>query len=337
VVLSTISATQLRVQFSSPADDGGDAVSSYLIEHATAASFTQNYGTTTVTYLDGGSPFFRTVGGLAKGALTWVRVSACNSQGCGEPQNAATAVAPYEESSAPGETLLGVTSDSMLTVGFADPADDGGAAVTHYRVEWDTMPNFNSLSATPHKGAVDVEAAAALSYTIDELSVATRYYVRVIPVNLAGYGAASTTLSALPALQVPGVPRSIAVSPSSPGAIDLTWLYPRIPNHGIPCGGFAATPDECPVALGASLPESTGGSAIVEYEVEWNERQAFDGTDGGSVVTTTTSITVAGLTQGRLYYARVLARNSVGSGKFCALSGAVCDGEPLSAVATVET
>mmetsp|Transcript_17104 Transcript_17104/g.25787 ORF Transcript_17104/g.25787 Transcript_17104/m.25787 type:complete len:1105 (-) Transcript_17104:239-3553(-) len=337
VVLTTISATQLRVQFSSPTDDGGDAVTSYLIEYASSSDFTINYGTASVTYLDSGSPYWKTLSNLEQGTNYYVQVRACNSQGCGEAQMSATTAAPYEESSAPSNVRIGVTSDSMLTVGYDTPTDNGGAEIQYYRVEWDTMPNFNSLSASPHKGAVDVDASIALSYTIDELSVATRYYIRVIPINLAGYGAASATLSAMPALQIPGIPRSITVSPSSAGAIDVSWLYPRIPYHGIPCGGFDTNPDECPVALGGSLPESTGGSAILEYEVEINERAAFDGTDGLTVTTTSTSLTISGLTEGRGYYVRVLTRNAVGSGQFCALSGSVCTGDVLYAVATVET
>ena len=56
VVLSTVSATQLRVQFSSPAWDGGDEITSYLVEYATDVAFASTESVT-VSYLDGGSPF----------------------------------------------------------------------------------------------------------------------------------------------------------------------------------------------------------------------------------------------------------------------------------------
>lgn len=93
---------------------------------------------------------------------------------------------------------------------------------------------------------------------------------------------------------------------------------------------------ECPTALGSSLPESTGGSAIIEYEVEWNEKDGFDGTDGGSITTTSTSNTISGLTEERGYYVRVLARNFAGSGEFCENEGSVCTGSQLYAVATAD-
>jgi len=57
VVLSTVSATQLRVQFSSPAwDGGGDEITSHLVEYATDVAFASTESVT-VSYLDGGSPF----------------------------------------------------------------------------------------------------------------------------------------------------------------------------------------------------------------------------------------------------------------------------------------
>jgi len=338
VVLSTVSATQLRVQFSSPAwDGGGHEITSYLVEYAMDVAFASTESVT-VSYLDGGSPFYKTISSLTKGQEYYVRVSAGNIQGYGTPQSTApSSAAPYEESGAPSDVELGITSDSMLTIGHAYPPDGGDDDVSSYRVEWDTSSSFNSLSASPHKGTVDVDASVAMSYTIDELTTSTTYYVRVLPINAAGYGTASATMSAAPALQVAGIPRSISVAAgTSAGEVDVEWLYPRVPHHGVPCSAFDASPAECPTALGSSLPESTGGSAIIEYEVEWNEKDGFDGTDGGSITTTSTSITISGLTEERGYYVRVLARNSVGSGKFCENEGSVCTGSQLYAVATAD-
>ena len=289
-------------------------------------------------YLDGGAPFYKTVSNLEKGQRYYVRVSAGNGQGYGTPQGAApSSAAPYEESGAPSDVVLGITSDSMLTVGYAYPDDDGGDAITAYRVEWDTASSFNSLSASPHKGTVDVDASVALSYTIDELSSSTTYYVKVSAVNAAGYGAASATLSAAPSLQISGAPRSITVSGGAAGELDLSWLYPRVPAHGVPCSAFASNPAECPTALGGSLPESTGGAALLEYEVVASESSEFDGSDTHTVTTSATSITISGLTEERTYYVRVAARNSIGTSAFCEHEGAVCNGDQLSAVAPAST
>jgi hypothetical protein len=221
----------------------------------------------------------------------------------------------------------------MLTLGYNYPDDDGGDAITSYRVEWDTSSSFNSLSASPHKGTVDVDATVALSYTVDELSSSTTYFVKVSAINAAGYGAPSATLSAAPDLVIPGAPRSLSAAAGGEGEVDVAWLYPRVPHHGIACAAFAASPSECPVALGGALPESTGGAALLEYEITASESPLFDGTDTHTVTTSSTSVTVSGLTPDRRYYVRVAARNSVGTSAFCENEGVTCTGEQLSAVA----
>jgi len=333
VVLSTSSATSLRVIFAAPADDGGDDVTSYKVEYATKSDFS-DAKFVTLTQLDGGT-IYKTIFGLVKGQRYFVRVSAANSQGFGEAQaSSPTSAAPYEESKGPAAAKLGVTSDSMLTVGYSYPSDDGGDAISAFLVEWDVAAAFNSVSSA-NKGAVSVDANAARSYTIDALTVSTTYYVRVKPINAAGFGAASVILTARPAVQVPGVPRAISVASGAvAGSVDVAWNYPLVPHHGIACGGFALSPAPCPVALGGSLPESTGGAAISEYEVQWNENDSFDGSDGGSLTTTATSTTISSLTKSRVYFVRILARNAAGSGAFCEKEGDTCIGNALSAVAT---
>ncbi|KAH8092852.1 RNA polymerase II transcription regulator recruiting protein [Aureococcus anophagefferens] len=113
VVLSTVSATQLRVQFSSPAwDGGGHEITSYLVEYAMDVAFASTESVTEY----------------------YVRVSAGNIQGYGTPQSTApSSAAPYEESGAPSDVELGITSDSMLTIGHAYPPDGGDDDVSSYR------------------------------------------------------------------------------------------------------------------------------------------------------------------------------------------------------------
>ena len=337
VTLSTMSAESLRVVFDVPTSDGGDDITAYQIEYATSADFSDAQ-TTSVTYLDGGSPFYKTITGLETGTFYYVRVSAMNSQGYGSTQvSTPTNLNPYEEPGAPTNVALGVTSDSMLTVSFDEPTDNGGDAISAYYVEWDTSSSFSTGSSSPHKGSVTVDATEN-SYTITLLSENTVYYTRVSCINSAGYGTTQTSspASAYPALQVPGRPHTLTAAAGTDSAtIDVTWQYPRVPAHEIPCGGTVDDPDDCPTAFGGTLAESTGGDDLTEYEVEYNEYADFSGQDGGSSTTTATSLTVEQLTSGRMYYIRVLARNTVGSGDFCSQSGADCPatGTSLSAYA----
>jgi len=321
VSLSVVSETELRVVFNPPQDDGGDAVTSYKIDYATKSDFSDKKDPVYVTYLAGGAPFFKTISGLKTGTFYYVRVSACNSQGCGSTSPSVPPLLnPYRASSAPSGVYLAVTSDTMLTVSFSSPIDNGGDAVVKYRVEWDISPQFNSVASSPHKGFKDLDARKESSYTMNYLTKGQYYYVRVSAINSAGVGtpALSTPVKAAPTLQVPGKPHTIhAVTGTVKGQIVVSWQRPRVPAHGIPCSGLATNPGDCPSSVGGGLPTSDGGSSIAEYEVSYNDLEDFSGKDAGSFTTTDTTYTLTGLTADRKYYIRVLARNAQGAGNFC--------------------
>jgi hypothetical protein len=329
VTLSVVSDTKLRIIFNPPSSDGGDSITGYKIEYSTSAAFSS--GTTTTTYftfLSGGSPFQKTVSGLTKGTYYYFRVSAGNSQGYGTATaSSPSSLNPHTTPDGPTGVNLRQTSASMLTVSFGAPVSNGGDSVSQYRVEWDTASGFNSGSTSPHKGYVDVSASSHSSYTITQLTAGTSYYVRVFAKNSAGLGTATNAnpVVQVPALQVPGKPHTLAASTgASSGQISLSWQYPRVPWHGIPCSGTVAAALDCPTEVGGSLASSTGGSAITEYSVQYNELADFTGYDSGEFTTTATSYTLNGLTPGRTYYLRVLARNAQGSGGYCAYTDTNC-------------
>ncbi len=67
-----------------------------------------------------------------------VRVSARNERGLGRPQftTPAAAAPPPQKPDHPRSVSLQVDSDRSLRVLFTSPEDDGGAAVTKYKVSW---------------------------------------------------------------------------------------------------------------------------------------------------------------------------------------------------------
>ena len=328
VTLQVVSDTKLQVIFNTPASDGGDTITSYKVEYSVSSNF-QPSSVEYFTLLSGGSPFQKTVSGLIPGMPYFFRVYAGNSQGYG-PSTASvpSSLSPHQTPDGPSNVMLRVTSASMLTVSFGEPVNNGGAPIQKYRIEWDTVAGFNSQSVAPNKGFIDVASATANSYTLQYLTTNQQYYVKVSAANSAGFGAATlaSPRNAAPVLSPPGRPHTIsALTGSSQGTIDLTWQYPRIPWHTIPCGGTIATGiQDCPTEVGGGLPSSTGGSSITEYEINYSESVAFDGLDSGIFTTTATSFTLPNLTPGRLYYIRVLARNAQGSGSYCAFTDANC-------------
>ena len=325
--LSIFSQEELKLCFNAPASNGGDTITSYMIEYATAADFS-NKLETFVTQIDAGGELCKTISGLSTGVFYFVRVSAANSQGYGLTTSAGS-LNPHRAPDAPTGVNLRVTSDSMLTVSFANPVNDGGDAVTFFRVEWDTVVNFNSIQTSPHKGFVDISAATDSSYTITALTTNRPYFVRVAAKNSAGFGVFTYAQpsSAAPLLEVPGKPHTILATTGSgtKGTIHVSWLRPTIPWHEIPCGGFPANPKACPAtSVASTVPLSNGGATITEYVVSYNEQADFNGFDFGEQTTTGFALELTNLTPGRAYYIRVLARNSQGSGEFCSFTDANC-------------
>jgi hypothetical protein len=320
VVLTTVSKCDLRLTFNPPDSDGGDTITEYLVEYSVNSDFS-NAEETSLTFLEGGAPFHKTITGLIQGTFYFVRVSAKNSQGYGAPASSTPAsLQPYEASSAPTNVYLRQTSNSMLTVSFFEPVDNGGDEIKSYIVEWDTSSGFNGVVSEPHKGSVELDASEYNSYTIRYLTEGTSYYVRVFAVNSAGESvpAASSPTHLAPMAMVPGKPHTItAVSGVSSGSIVVTWQRPRVPWHSIPCSGTRELPDDCPTVIGGGLPVSNGGSVISSYLIEYNDKKDFTGKDRGKHSTGASTYTIQDLTPGRKYYIRVLAVNENGPGSFC--------------------
>lgn len=270
-------------------------------------------------YLTGGSPFFKNIEVLDMGTYYFVRVRAKNSQGFGISQLSTPAsLNPHQKPSPPTSVKLGVTSDTMLTIGWEPPLSDGGDSISKYRIEWDTKPDFMSDSSPPNKGFVDVDSSTR-SHTLDFLSSQKSYYIRVYATNTAGSSIPqlATPTDSTPKLHVPEIPHSLdSVPGASVGAVEVSWQIPRIPHHGIPCFSDVGSIQECPTPYGGLIPASDGGEDIFEYELEYNERADFLGSNGGRKTYTGYNAVLTNLYHGRTYYVRVLARNIVGSGKY---------------------
>jgi hypothetical protein len=359
VGLAPASASQLRVSWGSPLDNGGDTITGYSISWGTTRDTMTGalggaVGSLQVTYLPDAGPYTRLIPGLTAGTDYYVLVAATNSRGTGAPASTFPSFDhPRSLPASPLSVRVRVASPTSLTVGWTPPSNNGGDAVTQYLVEWDTSADFESSRRLPHRGSAVVSAATDASFTISNLAAGTAYFVRVSAANQVGFGAPSvdTPASAVPAAVVPGYPSSIGVSKSvtTCRTMLLSFSQPVVPASGVPCGGLFGAPTPCAAGTMAASGVADGGARVSSFEVHYSAyadfRDVAPGAGGSGVyiipIAASADGTAAiqdwavGVTNGAplqpdsTYYVRVASRNGVGTGPFCALGGPACNGAPL--------
>lgn len=252
------------------------------------------------------------------GTRYYARVSAYNQEGYGIPaQSSPVSEVPRQAPSAPTSVELHTTSDTELTVSFGLPLTNGGEDVTLYRVDWDVSPSCDSNTSPPHKGSVVLSAALYNYYTITDLTPGRTYYTRVATANSMGFGpvAISSPPSAVPSLQLPGVPESLNVYESNADELTVVWTPPTIPDHKAPCNGTVVAKGLCPGGV------ADGGAEIMTYIVQRDTSPTF--ASSNSRVKTIEAFAhqhmytavFGGSESYTEYYVRVFATNSQGTGK----------------------
>ena len=159
--------------------DGGSQILRYEYRYATSGETWSEWATVS----GGGSARSLTITGLTNGTLYGFQVRAVNVIGDGaEAQDTAT---PGAAASAPTGLTARVESEA-ITVMWGMPADDGGSAITGYRVRYRTSGGAWSAPMAVEGGA------SATSYTMTGLTNGVGYEIQVWAVNGIGDGAAAT-------------------------------------------------------------------------------------------------------------------------------------------------
>ena len=200
------------------------------------------------------------------------------------------ALSPVAQETAPSVPLGLSTSvapasgvgSGEVRLSWSAPASNGGSSVTDYVIE-------RSTNGTTWVTIVD-GVSTSTSYLAIGLSNGTAYQFRVSARNAIGDGPATAPVTATPRA-VPGAPLGLAavVAPASgvgSGEVRLSW----------------------------AVPASDGGSPVTDYVIE-RSTNGFTWVTVVDGVSTATSHTVSGLSNGTAYQFRVTARNAVGDGQ----------------------
>lgn len=249
-------------------------VSEYIVQWRSAdQEFVGSERQATVTSLS------YVITGLENGSTYWVRVWAANAAGNGPPTTASANA--YTTPGPPGTPVVN-SADSSLTLSWDPPADDGGADVTGYTVQWkgpgqeyNTSDRQVTVSSPRHQ--------------ITGLTNGEEYSVRITSVNAAGPGTAVEVSKTI--LVPPGAPQSQVVLVRNK-ALEVMWQAPAV----------------------------SGSSAVTEYRVLWKgpaesyddsrcsyRRRVIDADDELHVV-------VGPLKNARTYSLQILAVNDSGPG-----------------------
>lgn len=251
------------------------AVSDYLVEYSTDG------GVTWSTYNDGTSTTTSaTLTGLTVGQNYNFRVSAVNSVGVGTPSGSSASVAVATVPATPSVTpTVTVAPGNTATVTWTNPTD-GGSALTSVDIQYSSN---GGSTWTTFGGAVSLTGTSVVT----GLTSGQTYVFRVRGNNFFGAGAwsaASTGVVALAATAPAAVTTLTSTPGSSAGTMDLSWTAP-----------------------------AANGAAITDYLIEYSSDGGVTWVTYVHTPSTSTSITVGGLTAGTSYQFRVKAINSIGS------------------------
>jgi titin len=265
-------AQQVALTWSAPASDGGALITNYIVEYKR----TVDPGWTTFTHTLSNATS-ATVTSLLAATSYDFRVTAVNAIGNGSATG--TSTASTNAASAPGApTALGTTpGNTQVALSWTAPADNGGASITDYLVEYKLT---SDLSWTTFVDGV----SASTSATVTGLTNGSSYDFRVSAINSAGTGTASATASGTPRT-VPGAPTALSAS-AGDTLVTLSW----------------------------TAPGSNGGSSITDYLVEYKLTSDVGWSTFADGTSTSTGATVTSLTNGLSYDFRVSATNVAGTG-----------------------
>src|SRR5207245_4880736 len=144
--------------------------------------------------------------GLTHTTTYTYRVSAINSIGTGSSSSVASATTPIAAPSPPIGLAGTTVSSSQINLSWTAPTDNGGSAITGYKVERSTDGGTTWSTLVANTGITET------TYSDTGLMHGTAYTYRVSAINSVGMSSPSSTASAT----------TLPVAPSSPTGLTAT-------------------------------------------------------------------------------------------------------------------
>ena len=170
---------QIRVSWSVPSDNGGSAISHYRVRYSRPAIGSLGSWSSTTTVRSGTN---HTSGNLRRGVTYTVEVTAVNQ--AGHSSNSAQSAATTNRATAPSvpRSVRAVAhGEQQIRVSWSVPSDNGGSAISHYRVRY-SRPAIGSLGSWSSTTTV----RSGTNHTSGNLRRGVTYTVEVTAVNQAG-------------------------------------------------------------------------------------------------------------------------------------------------------
>jgi len=204
---------------------GGSAITGYKVEKSTDGTT----WSTAIANTSSATPSAQ-VTGLTNGTLYQFRVSAINTTGIG----AVSTTAPVTPGAAPGAPTSPSASpgDRQATVSWTAPVDDGGRAITGYKIETSIDAGSTWTTSVANTGSTSTTTV------VTSLTNGAPTTFRISAINVLGTSGPSPLATAVPRT-IPDAPTGLGVTPGN-GWVVASW----------------------------TAPASNGGSAITGYKVE---------------------------------------------------------------------
>lgn len=205
-----------NLNFAAPSDNGGVSITSYRLEQLVSGAW--------ATAQTSSSTIFN-VPLPAKGTFNDFRLIATNAVGDSVPSNLIRISTPATRPSSPQSFSAELLADGKVQMSWVAPADDGGAAVSGYRIEnlrggvWSLVTTQRNLT----NSSIVVPKGTTVSY-------------RVLASNNAGMSNPSDSVELFRNASVPGAVASFGTTITN-GMVRLSWVAPS-DDGGSPSLGY---------------------------------------------------------------------------------------------------